>query len=271
MHTTHSIRMPQISSFEIEVSYIESDPSIPRHRLESHVHDVCEIYVYLTGDVSFMVENRIYAIQPGSVIITRPYEYHHCVYQSNILHKHFVLYFPAKGLEPVLDLFFERNAGEKNLFVLTETNRSRLYEVCRELLSAELSNAEKYLRFFTVIDLLRRAEIRDTREAIYPDVAFIMDEINNRFADNLSIRELAAGAGVSLNTLERHFGSMLKMTPTQYLKQKRLAKAYEMLAGDHTVTETAALCGYNSISALEMAFRSVYGITPYQYQKKIRG
>ena len=258
MHTTHSIRMPRISSFELEVSYIESDPSIPRHRLESHVHDVCEIYVYLTGDVSFMVENRIYAIQPGSVIITRPYEYHHCVYQSNILHKHFILYFPAKGLEPVLDLFFERNAGEKNLFVLTVTNRGRLYDVCRE-------------RFFTVLELLRGAEIRDTQKAIHPDVAFIMDEINNRFSENLSLRELASDAGVSINTMERHFNSMLKMTPTQYLKQKRLAKAYEMLAGDHTVTETAALCGYNSISALEMAFRSVYGITPYQYQKKARG
>ena len=81
--------IPPISAVDFSISYLKIDATSPLNHNESHIHKECEVYINLSGDVSFEVENRIYPISRGSVIITRPYEYHHCIYRSNALHEYF--------------------------------------------------------------------------------------------------------------------------------------------------------------------------------------
>ena len=61
--------------FQFSVNYIDIDAKASENQHEHHVHAECEIYLNLSGDVSFMVEDHIYPIVPGSMIITKPYEY----------------------------------------------------------------------------------------------------------------------------------------------------------------------------------------------------
>ena len=57
----------------------------------SHLHDCCEVYVNLSGDVSFAIGSHVYPVAPGDVIITRPNELHHCIYHSDCRHGHYCL------------------------------------------------------------------------------------------------------------------------------------------------------------------------------------
>ena len=41
-----------------------------------HVHPFCELYFFVEGKCSYMVENGIYDMPPGTVIFTRPGEIH---------------------------------------------------------------------------------------------------------------------------------------------------------------------------------------------------
>ena len=97
-----------MAPFQLSVKYIDYVPEKPEDYPVSHVHSQCEVYINLSGDVSFVVENSIYPISPGSVIITRPFEYHHCIYHKNVEHKHFWILFSSDGNEPLLDLFYNR-------------------------------------------------------------------------------------------------------------------------------------------------------------------
>ncbi len=92
----------------IEVDAKLSTTTIYTDTTVSHIHDQCEIYINVAGDVSFMVEDRIYPISPGDVIVTRPFEYHQCIYHSIMPHEHFWILFSSKGNEDWLDLFFAR-------------------------------------------------------------------------------------------------------------------------------------------------------------------
>ena len=85
---TKAFTLPTISAVDFSVSYVDLESSFNINENESHIHEECEIYLNLSGDVSFEVENKIYPISRGSVIITRPYEYHHCIYHSDACHKH---------------------------------------------------------------------------------------------------------------------------------------------------------------------------------------
>ena len=59
---------------DFDITKIELDSQSPLNHNEAHIHKRCEVYINLSGDVSFAVENRLYSITRGSVIITRPSE-----------------------------------------------------------------------------------------------------------------------------------------------------------------------------------------------------
>ena len=73
----------EVKPFEFVINYAELDKNSPANIHESHFHDRCEIYINISGDVSYMVENHLYPVSKGDIIITKPFEYHNCIYNNS--------------------------------------------------------------------------------------------------------------------------------------------------------------------------------------------
>ncbi len=251
-----------------EAQYADIDAKDPKNTHDSHIHDRCEVYVNLSGDVSFMVENRIYPICPGSIIITRPFEYHHCIYHSSASHRHFCFWFTARGDEPFLqERFFARPKGQDNLLTLNGQDTAALFELCRLLLEPA-DPAEGYYRFFKLLHLLQKSQITPPAEGYSPIVAHTLDYITHHITEELLVQTLAKASFVSVNTLERHFKQALGVSPSTYIKKKRLAHAANLLAEGYSVNEACTACGVADYSYFIALFKKNYGITPLQYQKR---
>lgn len=252
------------------MSVIQSETSLDSSERthDSHVHPECEIYINLTGDVSFMVERRVYPILPGDIIITRPFEYHHCIYHSAAPHRHFWILFSANGNERLFPRFFDRCVGDGNLLTLPADRRGELFSLCNEMASTDTDEATRYRRFFRLMSLLDLADVsHPTPESYPPDVAAALEWINQHYAEAFTVSELARMAHVSVNTLERHFGEVLHMTPTAYLKKKRLGVAAERLWSGASVSEACAASGFSDYSNFIALFKRTYGMTPLKYKK----
>ena len=65
-------------------------PNDPRHD-ESHIHGYYEIYFNISGSVSFWANNKLYPIKSGDMIVTKPGDFHFCVYHAPSVHEHFCL------------------------------------------------------------------------------------------------------------------------------------------------------------------------------------
>ncbi len=261
-------RLHAIHPFDVSVFYVEHLLSSGERAPESHVHPECEIYINLSGDVSFMVERRVYPILPGHIVITRPFEYHHCIYHSNAPHQHFWMLFSANGNERLFPRFFERRVGEENLLTLPSDRHPELFALCREMAEQETDEPTRYRQFFHLMSLLDQASVsHSTADAYPPDVALALDRINQHYAEPLTVSELAREAHVSVNTLERHFSELLHMTPTAYLKKKRLGVAAELLWEGASVSEACTASGFSDYSNFIALFKRTYGITPLQYKK----
>ena len=63
---------------------------------EPHIHDCYELYFHLGGDVDFLVNNRLYRMERGDWILTRPGDVHLCIYRSPCLHEHYCLWLSAE-------------------------------------------------------------------------------------------------------------------------------------------------------------------------------
>lgn len=143
----NKLNFRSVNSFYMNISYLDIDASNPGNIHDHHTHNKCEIYINLSGDVSFSVENAIYPIMPGNIIITRPYEYHHCIYHSDKNHKHFCILFDSDGNEELFDAFFKREIGKNNLIILTPEKLSEVTAVCHSLNENPVKCSRKFYLF----------------------------------------------------------------------------------------------------------------------------
>lgn len=257
-----------VRDFDMSITYSELYADSVENVNDSHIHEECEIYVNLSGDVSFVVEDHIYPINPGDIIITRPFEYHHCVYHSNKLHRHFWILFSSLGNEYLLDTFFNRKSGSTNHLLLSPDDAEALISLCYKMTEKEHLPSRKYYNFFKLIHILQNANAGKGDAVNYPaDTYYAINYINSYFRNDISVQEIAKEAHVSVNTLERHFKKTLHISPYEYIKKKRLANALKLLSNGCTVAEASSQSGFPDYSNFIALFKKTYGITPLKYKK----
>jgi transcriptional regulator GlxA family with amidase domain len=100
-----------------------------------------------------------------------------------------------------------------------------------------------------------------------PGVIRALAFTEERLADNLNFQNVAHETGQTPRTLARRLGIETGMTWGQILREMRMIRAIELLAGTaDPVTEVAFGVGYQSISAFNAAFRAFTGQTPTDYR-----
>ncbi len=268
---TIKFSLPKMSDMDFSISYVDIDATSPLNQNETHIHKECEIYLNLSGDVSFEVERRIYPVSRGSVIITRPYEYHHCIYHSNASHKHFWITFSAEQDEEILSLFFQREKGNDNLIILDEEQLNELCSVLNDLLKKDADLFTRRINFLQVFRIL--SEGKGTQSLNYMenlpcDVEKALLYMDEHLIEDINATSLSAACNVSVNTLERHFKEAIGVTPFAMLRKKRLIASMEYLRNGKTVTEAALKSGISDYSNYIQLFRKQFGVTPLQYKKK---
>lgn len=130
------------------------------------------------------------------------------------------------------------------------------------------SEFEKYFNFFKIIDLIHSANAPDRPVTLYPDILVnAMAYINDNLTYHISVGEISKQVNVSINTLERYFMRFLNVSPTTYIKKKRLSNAARLLSEGYIVAEASENSGFPNCSGFISLFRKTYGQTPYAYKK----
>jgi AraC-like DNA-binding protein len=94
------------------------------------------------------------------------------------------------------------------------------------------------------------------------NIKYIMKEHANT---NLSIKDLALISGRSQSSFNRDFKRQYGCTPNQWLKARRLEKAYTLIKETSlSITEIGLEIGYENTSHFIKAFKEKYGHTPKQ-------
>jgi AraC family transcriptional regulator len=87
--------------------------------------------------------------------------------------------------------------------------------------------------------------------------------IENRFASDLSLDEIARGAGASRFHMSHAFGLATGRSLMRYVRGRRLTEAARSLAtGAPDILAIALDAGYGSHEAFTRAFRDYFGVTP---------
>lgn len=91
--------------------------------------------------------------------------------------------------------------------------------------------------------------------------------INSHYMDPITLDEVADAVGLSKYYLSRNFKKMTDCSFCEYLNNKRVDAAAEMLTrSDNSVTFIALQAGFQSISSFNRIFKDVKGCSPKQYR-----
>ena len=261
------IKIPTLNEFDFQIKLTETNRSLHTHEIELHTHNEFELYINLSGDVSFLVENNLYELARGDVIIARPGEYHHCIYRSDAPHKFFWILFDCKKNNDIFD-FLQKDFCD-NYISMQSDLREELLELCYTLHGGSLTQEDKIYAFFRIFAILRKS-----KSAVFAKQSVLPHELNNiinyiegHIYEEITVSDIAKSLYISQSTLERRFKEALDITPLEYIRKKKLILAAEMLQDGKSVLVAGTSVGYSDTSYFIEIFKRYYGITPYQYKK----
>ena len=229
-----------------------------------HTHDIVEIYFLIDGNASFMVENNLYKLKNGDLIITRPESIHNCILNTNSTHKHACLWINSSSdffLSPLL------NSNATHLST-TEEQKNKLIK-----LFIELNNSENEFSVFSstvnILNLLQSIHENETATFCAPQVLKqILSYMNENFKTIQSIEEILEKFSISKSTLLRLFKIHLKTTPKLYLETKKIAYSRILLKQGESVQDACFSSGFPDYSNYIRLFKKRYDTTPSKYRKK---
>lgn len=101
---------------------------------------------------------------------------------------------------------------------------------------------------------------------IYLRIATAKIYIDEHFQEAIDLEQISQKAFLSRFHFHRLFRQIYKRTPHQYLIQKRLDKAKDLLSENKPVTNVCNEVGFESIGSFSVLFKKEIGFAPQYYR-----
>lgn len=269
MSTTKTLKIPSIHNFEVEYYYAQESLTQKARVFPPHLHDKIEAYVLIEGDVSFMVENSLYKVESGDVIITKPNEMHNCILNTNSTHKHMCFWFDPT-CSYIFDNLLSHPFGVGNKISPSKKDKERLTQIYDEIKKAyeDDNDLRRFYLFLEMIDLYKSSVNLTSHKALPLLLKEILDDINVNFAQIKTLSYFTEKFFISQSTLNRLFKQHLHTSPKMYLETKRLSQARIYLKEGKSVIQSSILSGFDNYSNFIRLFKKRFSITPKEYKEK---
>jgi AraC-like DNA-binding protein len=106
------------------------------------------------------------------------------------------------------------------------------------------------------------AEKASTRQEIYKRLALARAYMESNLDVSLTIEQIAREALLNRFYFLTTFKSVFGVTPHEYLRQKKMERAYQLLSLGYSVTDVCQSVGYQSLGSFTNLFKKTFGCTP---------
>lgn len=238
-----------------------------------HIHDNCEIYLFVSGNVDYLVEGSVYPLNDNSLMIMRPSEAHRARIKGHERYERYAVNFPVTFIEAIdpecrlLKAFFDREMGSNNILTANDIDMNSVTRLFLQMCESGDDYERKLTlttHIFTLVDMINRAY---SEKAIHEHTAKttaqkIVLYVNEHIFENVSVPSLAQHFYLSTSQFSRIFKKATGAAPWEYITQKRLTAAKEKIRNGVTAYTACEQCGFSDYSAFYRAYVKYFGCTP---------
>lgn len=258
------------SCYSIAESFTEAPTNA---HFQLHTHNDYEILLFLEGDAKYVVEDKIYTLEPGDLIIIRKHEFHRIYHNSPAPYKRVVLM--------VSPSFFQKNAcadyETQFLNAPLDTGHKITADTVR---SSGLYDA--FLRYRKYSEDYQLPWESPVLKAIITEILYLINQIrhfsssdvtptpikaviiylNNNYDTDVTLDSLQNRFYISKYYLCREFRRVTGLTIHEYIRRKRLTKVRELCSQGLRIGNAALEAGFHDYSSFYRAFQKEYGTPP---------
>ena len=251
------------------------------------LHEAIEIKCFYEGTSTLLIGTQTVSVGAGDIVIINPYEFHATVDRGKEgnLGKYHLFMVP-------LDLFAGSNMEELNLRTIIFGQDKMLQTLFRQdaqlyelLMAAAAEHTEQptawkariYALMMEFFALVVRKGFQEEENLSAPNgtlhahrlIEPALRHIRDRYAEGISVDELAQDCRVSKHYFCRVFKMATGKTAIEYLQDYRMTVADTMLCNtDKSIAEIAASCGFESANYFGRCYKLAYGVTPSKRRSK---
>ena len=126
---------------------------------------------------------------------------------------------------------------------------------------------EAFYFFWQIADIIFDVQIVETEKRSMASIQKVQDYVRNNLGEDLSLNSLADMVFFNPKYLSRLFKQVTGFNLSDYIIEKKLAKAKELLEQSHIkIHEIAKAVGYSSGPYFTKFFKKGANITPQEYR-----
>lgn len=243
---------------------------------EAHFHKHYEIYYLLSGHRRYFIENEIFDIMPGDIVLIPEMTTHKVLHTSDSnsheYHERFLL---SPKREDIPEIFLP--CFDTHFYRLPKEARVEI-EACFQSIQARSEIRDAYTAYHNKANLMKilcvlaclpvvnePAPLLSKKDLLMQEAALY---IKNNFTRPLSLEELAQ----KFSFTKEYFSVLFKETTgfgfSEYVSQMRIAQATNLLISTSlSVTEIGSMCGFNDSNYFSKVFRKITGYSPIEFRR----
>lgn len=245
-----------------------------------HYHDFDKIIIFLSGKVTYVVEGKSYHLKPWDILLVRHHDIHKPIIDSNNVYERIVIWVQKEFIE-------QQHREDCDLSACFEQSLEKSFNLIRVRTSLQseiqtiITNLEDSLRssefghnllsdtyFLQLLVYINRVFLSTTFSQDESDLTYdrqiteLLKYINTHLGEDLSNETLAGKLFLSKYYLMHRFKEETGYTLHNYIEQKRLLHASELIKDGVPVMKAAQECGFREYSTFLRAFKRNFHISP---------
>ncbi|HAK41913.1 MAG TPA: AraC family transcriptional regulator [Clostridium sp.] len=280
MNNTYSSNKSGYLHNDFQLFHIKDKKS---QEFEFHYHDFNKIIIFLSGKVTYLIEGKAYYLKPWVILLVNNHDVHKPIIDSKETYERIVIWANSNFIE---DHNYEgcdlstcfKLAKEKsfNLIRLEANFQDNLKNIISSLENSFSSQdfGSKLLSnalFIQLIIYLNRLYLDNTyitsKDSLKYDkqIEDILKYINNNLSQDLSVDIICKEFFISKYYLMHKFKNETGYTLHNYIIQKRLFLAQELIKSGEPVTKVSSICGFKDYSSFLRGFKKLFQKSPREY------
>lgn len=252
----------------------------PKYEMAFHWHAEVELVRVLSGELLLTLDGHTHELQAGDTAIINSETVHgatprDCRYDCIVFNLAFL-----KTGNRACDLFIDDLLARNVLLQEHPTDPETvalLHGIFDEIGSKNTGATFKVLGLYHELlgELQRKnlytahfpSSVRDEKKAA--KLKLVLKFIREHFADDITLEDMSAVAGLSQKYFCQFFKDTTGTTPVHYLTAYRVERAArKLLSTDLSVTRIAYDCGFNDLSYFIKTFKAFKHTSPNLYRKR---
>lgn len=266
--------MPHIFTYRDDLLYSHHtlDQFPDPEAFSMHAHEWMEIFFFISGKGSYLVEGTHYPLLPNDILIMRAAETHTLTISPDEPYERIAIHFSPElllsidGADGLLRPFLDRPLGHLNHYPASADPQGRLRAAFAGFSFGDVPDVRLNLmgRLLLLLTTLN-GTYEDTVMGHAPTIGLqsqLVAYVNEHLFENITTQSVADNFYRSRSQISRLFRQSTGSPLWEYVTIKRLLAARAMIQRGESASTACLSCGFSDYSAFFRSYRAHFGHPP---------